>query len=134
MAQGPPTRYNLDMDKDKYYEGLLLKQSGHPLEALEAFEAAVDGTPESALAWNEMGLLFDDDGRAAAAARAYEKAISLDPGYAKAWNNWGVTAFVQQDWVVAKERFSRALALDPQLESARLNLEDVDDQLRDNED
>jgi len=117
------------MDRDLYHEGLAWKQEGNVLEALKAFEQAVDETPESAEVWNEIGLLYDDDGRASAAAKCYEKAIGLNPHCAKAWNNWGVSFFLREDYREAETRFKEALRLDPALESARLNLADTHEAL-----
>ena len=128
LALGRGILYSAGMDKDRYYEGLLFKQEGQLAEALDAFEEAAGDDAESAAAWNEMGLLYDDDGRMAKAAQCYEKATVLDPGFAKAWNNWGVTFFVRGDYAEARTRFAEALRLDPQMESARLNLADAEEE------
>ena len=121
------------MNKDLYYEGLLLKQDGKLSQALDKFEAAVGATSfnaatakaEDATAWNEIGLIHDDAGRLSAAEKCYERAVGLDPGLARGWNNWGVCAFVREDWATAKARFEKALEVQPDNENARLNLADT---------
>ena len=60
------------MDIDKYYEGLLFKQDGKIVEALEALEEAAGEDAASAPAWNEIGLIYDDDGRVASVSLAPE--------------------------------------------------------------
>jgi protein O-GlcNAc transferase len=126
------------VNKDLYYEGLLLKQEGKLAQALEKFESSVgalgaapgSGKPEDATAWNEIGLIHDDAGRLSAAEKCYERAVGLDPTLARAWNNWGVCAFVREDWDTAKTRFERALEVQPNNENSRLNLADVLEAMR----
>jgi Flp pilus assembly protein TadD len=121
------------LNKDLYYEGLLLKQDGKLKLAMDKFEMAVGfgtGKSEDATVWNEIGLIHDDEGRLSAAEKCYERAVGLDPTLARAWNNWGVCAFVREDWATAKTRFEKALEVQPDNENARLNLADVMDVMR----
>jgi len=94
--------------------GILHTRDGRYAQAEEAFLAALERDPASAIACNQLGILYRRMGRFDAAESAYHEAVRLDPGYAIAHLNLGVLfdLYLRQP-ERALEHYERYLALAP---------------------
>ena len=70
--------------------GLAYLQSSLLPQAEEAFKAALEHNPGSAIAANELGIAERRLGKFKEAEAAYQRTIATDPGYAPAYLNLGV--------------------------------------------
>jgi Flp pilus assembly protein TadD len=70
--------------------GLLYRDAGRNVEAIAAFEHAIDVNPKHAVYYNELGISYRLEGKFDKARRSYRQAIDLDPGYAVAYLNLGI--------------------------------------------
>lgn len=70
--------------------GLLYRNAGRNVEAIAAFEHAIEVNPKRAVYYNELGISYRLDGKFDKARRSYRQAIDLDPGYAAAYLNLGI--------------------------------------------
>src|SRR5205807_10035057 len=70
-------------------EGKSLFKTGRYLEALEAFECAIEVDPRSASAYNFRGLALEEMGEFHEALISYEAAIAHDPNFPDAWRKRG---------------------------------------------
>jgi tetratricopeptide (TPR) repeat protein len=70
--------------------GVIARQTGRLDEAAQALRAVTERTPQSAVAWDELGLTLRAQGKFAEARTAYEHAVAADPNDAAAHRNFGV--------------------------------------------
>ncbi len=70
--------------------GLLYLQGSLLPQAEEAFKAALERNPASAVAGNELGIVERKLGKFAEAEAAYQRTIAAEPNYAPAYLNLGV--------------------------------------------
>jgi Flp pilus assembly protein TadD len=70
--------------------GLLYRNAGRNVEAIAAFERAIEINPKRAMYYNELGISYRLEGKFDKARRSYRQAIDLDPGYAAAYLNLGI--------------------------------------------
>lgn len=70
--------------------GLLYRNAGRNVEAIAAFERAIEINPRRAVYYNELGISYRLEGKFDKARRSYRQAIDLDPGYAMAYLNLGI--------------------------------------------
>lgn len=70
--------------------GLLYRNAGRNVEAIAAFEHAIEVNPKRAVYYNELGISYRLEGKFDKARRSYRQAIDLDPGYAAAYLNLGI--------------------------------------------
>jgi tetratricopeptide (TPR) repeat protein len=74
----------------KINAALIARQGGRLEEAVELLRAAAGQTPQSAVAWNELGRTLRAQGKFPAARAAYESAIAANADDAVAHRNLGV--------------------------------------------
>ncbi len=89
---------------------------------LEALEAAVRTTPDSAGDWAELGNLLFDAGRVRESIHAYERSLALAPGNADVLTDLGIMYREDKAPQKAVECFRKALAADPRHENALFNV------------
>lgn len=99
---------------DWFRRGVDLRSAGRYVDALSAFEKAIELAPSSPAPWNAKGAVLTDDlGRAVDGLAAFDRAIELDRGFSLAWNGRAV-ALGQigrlTDSLIASEK---AIELDP---------------------
>jgi len=70
--------------------GLLYRNAGRNVEAIAAFEHAIEVNPKRAVYYNELGISYRLEGKFDKARRSYGQAIDIDPGYAAAYLNLGI--------------------------------------------
>lgn len=70
--------------------GLLYRNAGRNVEAIAAFERAIEINPKRAVYYNELGISYRLEGKFDKARRSYRQAIDLDSQYAAAYLNLGI--------------------------------------------
>jgi len=70
--------------------GLLYRNAGRNVEAIAAFERAIEINPKRAVYYNELGISYRLEGKFDRARQSYRQAIDLDPQYAAAYLNLGI--------------------------------------------
>lgn len=78
-------------------------------DAVQAFRAAADKSPNVATIWNNIGLAEKKRGKPVEADAAYAKALELNPDYPEALNNRGVLRMAQGDALTAALLFRQAI-------------------------
>ncbi|MGA9381398.1 MAG: CHAT domain-containing tetratricopeptide repeat protein, partial [Phormidium sp.] len=82
-------------------------------QAIEAYQRAIDISPNYDDAWNGLGNALDDLGQYQQAIEAFQKAISISPNYHIAWNGLGVTLNNLGQYKQAIEACQRAIKISP---------------------
>ena len=96
-----------------YSRGYALLMAEFFLEALEAFDHALELDPNEAGAWINKGLALAGLHRYEEAMGAYEQALALNPSGPHAWYNKGNALFELKRWGDALTAYDEVLALDP---------------------
>ena len=95
-------------------KGLILYQQGKYVEAISAFDQAIEIDPQYAAAWCYKSFALDELGKHDEATKAYDKAIEIDSQYvASAWENKGNELEQSKRYADALEAYSHAIDLDP---------------------
>jgi len=95
-------------------KGIALYNQGKYVEAISAFDKAIEIDPQYAAAWCYKGFALDELGKHDEATKAYDKAIEIDPQYAAAaWFNKGYALNNQGKYVEAITAYDEAIRLDP---------------------
>ncbi len=98
--------------------GVIERQRGAPLRAVELIEEALRVDPLQARAHCNLGAALQDLGRTDDALASYEAALRLDPAYALAWDNRGNTLRRLGRLAEALDSYERALGINPALADA----------------
>jgi predicted TPR repeat methyltransferase len=98
--------------------GVIERQRGAPVRAVELIEAALRIDPQQARAHCNLGAALQDLGRTDDALASYEAALRLDPAYALAWDNRGNTLRRLGRLAEALDSYERALGINPALADA----------------
>ena len=106
-----------------------LLQENYP-EAVRHLQRAVDLSTEFETAHNNLGVALKGSGDLEGAVHHLEEAIRLNPNYAEAYNNLGLTLKDQGKLADAAVNFRRALSINPGQTAAKLNLDDVEAQIK----
>ena len=101
-----------------HLSGVIERQRGNPLRAVELIGEALRVDPQQARAHCNLGAALQDLGRVDDALASYEAALRLDPGYALAWDNRGNTLRRLGRLPEALDSHERALSLTPALAEA----------------
>lgn len=101
--------------------GALLLDAQQYLEALQAFDKAIELSPGLADAWYNRGNALRLLSRFAESLTAYRKALSLDPNIAEAWVNMGVIEQNLKSFGEAINCYDAALRLRPESLNANYN-------------
>jgi tetratricopeptide (TPR) repeat protein len=91
-------------------------------EALDAFERAIEASPDNPRHRNTAGELHLLAGRDDEARRHFERAVALNPELAEAWHGLGVARFRAGDDVAAIRAFEETIARRPDAAPAWYNL------------
>ena len=96
-----------------YYEGLALYGQGKYVEAISAFDKAIEIDPQYAAAWCYKGFALDELGKHDEATKSYDKAIKIDSQYvAAAWNDMGNSHYNAGEYVAAIRYYDEAIKQD----------------------
>jgi tetratricopeptide (TPR) repeat protein len=90
-----------------------LEQLGHPEQALEAADHAVQAVGESAAALARRAAVYSTLGQQAESAADYAAAVQLEPANASYWLLWGSRLNTLSRATEAVSAVERSLALDP---------------------
>jgi tetratricopeptide (TPR) repeat protein len=88
-------------------------REGRSDEALLAYRAALESSPDSAFLYREIGAIERRRGENAAALEHFHKALELDPSDAATWAQSADVMEAQGDVPGALDAYARALALEP---------------------
>jgi Tfp pilus assembly protein PilF len=94
--------------------GVVLRLTGQPHKAIEAFHRAIALKPGSASDYNNLGNAHKEAGQTQAATAAYQQAISIEPGSADAHANLGTVLVKLRRFDQGVQSLERAAALNPQ--------------------
>lgn len=99
-----------------------LARKGDRKGAEEAVRAAMDGSADDAVRWNEVGVYALQREDTAAALEALDRAVAADPRYFRAHYNRGVAHAKAGDPAAARADYEAALAIRPQHYESSYNL------------
>jgi Tfp pilus assembly protein PilF len=106
-------------------EGVAAFERGDAVAAQAAFERALAGGAEPALAHTYLGALADRAGDLKAAERHFAAAVEAAPLLASARNNYGVILMRTNRPRLAAAQFEASLKIDPRQPSALVNLAQI---------
>ncbi len=113
-----------------YERGVFLQRSGDPVQAMQAFDAAIAVNPGFAEAHNSRGIALVSLGRHEEALVSFDRALGLNPHYAECHNNRGIVLQELGRLDVALASFDQAIALKPNNARAHNNRGTVLNDLR----
>lgn len=102
--------------------GLAVLQSGHPEEAVAAFEQAVSIESNNAVLRSNLGSAYSELGNIAAAKDQFEMALKIQPDFPQASNNLGNAYRELGRLDDAESQYRNALQSDPNYPEALNNL------------
>ena len=108
---------------EKWFQrGLECEQTGAVLDAIKAYESAVELDPTSAGAWLNLGTIFFNARQFSKAETHYRKALEADPKYALAHFNIANLYDERGDYERALRHYLEAVRLHPSYADAYYNL------------
>jgi Flp pilus assembly protein TadD len=106
--------------------GMQYFKQGKNEQALAEFQLVVRLEPNDAKTFNNLGNVYLKMSRMDDAHTAFERSVTLDPNQSVTHGNWGTVYFQQGRYPRAREEWETALKLDSKNETARQNLEILD--------
>jgi len=94
-------------------------------DALSFWQSAVNRSPESALAHNNLGSVYSEQNNLEAAGREYSKALEINPVQRMAHYNLGIIYLKQNNLIGAQKELEREVSINPSFYQAWLALGDV---------
>lgn len=91
--------------------GIVLKEAGRSLDALEFVATSAELSSNDAQAQNNLGVVLQDLGDLRDAQKSYERAIEINPEYADAYNNLGSTLYAFGKIPKAKKMYEKAISI-----------------------
>lgn len=107
--------------------GAILSQKGLFNEAGQEFKKAIEFSPESVEAYNDLGCLYLKQKEFAKAEDVLNQALRIRPGFAKAYYNLGVVYAQKNDLQKAVVFWKRALDINPDYALAKESLSTLKD-------
>ena len=95
---------------------------GRHEEAVALYRLYLDGRPDDAQGFSNLGNALQAVGRLQEAEAAYARALALDPEFAAAHVNYGQLCLALQRYDDAERRYRQAAEIDPTLLAAYVNL------------
>ena len=109
----------LDDANTRYGLGVVLDQSGRPLEAIAEYQRALDRDPNHLDTLNNLGVALVRQGSLERAASRLRRVLDIDPDHADAHTNLGLVLASQGDADQAAREFREALRINPAHPQAR---------------
>ncbi len=106
------------------------KKNGLLQDAIEAYKKAIEADASFVSAYYNLALTYYQTQQLSQAIVNLKKVTDLDPGDVSAFNNLGVLYVAMGRLNDAKRCFEKTLAVDANYEEARINLEKVQQKLR----
>src|SRR5580704_390528 len=101
--------------------GVINYQRGEYSEAVQNIDAALEISPNAAIAHNSRGAALKEPGRIEEALASYDRAIALKPNHAEAFNNRGAALYALKQFEEALASCEQAIALRPDFAEAYYN-------------
>jgi len=111
-----------DDPRPELWRGLTLMQLGRPMEAINAYAAAIRRDRTFMIAYLNRGTAYLATGDAAKAEFDFDLSLRHDPRDVRAWFNRGVALAQQRKYEDAIKSYEMALKIDPSHAGARRNL------------
>ena len=112
----------IDPEAIKFFQnGMALIDSEDYDNAIQAFNRALDISPDFADAYEKRGMIWYYKRDFDKASKDYQKALEINPENVGAYNDFGVIHNDNGNYLEARECFDKALELDPGLISAYSN-------------
>ncbi len=106
-----------------FQRGLALEETGAPIvEAMGAYEKAIELNPAAAGALVNLGTIYFRDGKFKKAESCYSRAIAADPSYPLAHYNIANLYDEEAKVELARKHYEEAIRLDPKYADAFFNL------------
>jgi Flp pilus assembly protein TadD len=102
--------------------GIVVAQKGHPAEAMEHFQRALEIRPNYADAHNDLGIVLLQQGRSAEAATHFQRALKIKPDFVEAEFNLCNLLAQEGRWADAIRGYGRAVQLHPDSAKLRFRL------------
>jgi Flp pilus assembly protein TadD len=102
--------------------GIILKESGRSLDALNYVKRLAELSPNDAQAHNNLGVILQDVGELREAKASYERAIDINPNYAEAYNNLGSVFHAAGKLSQAEQMYKKAISLNSENAAYYCNL------------
>ena len=103
--------------------GLRLREKRKFAEAIAAFRASLNESPQFVEALNDLGLTLIHHGDNAEALNAFQRALEIKPDHAIAWNNLGTLWLSLGNYDEALPCFEKAVQFAPDVPDLRKNLD-----------
>lgn len=112
-----------DQPDQQFLRGLLTQlQNGSTAEAIEAYTRVIEGRPEHADAWTNLGLALVSEGRAQESVTCFRRALEANPRHVEGHINFAYVLAMLGRTAQACEHLSHALADAPNHGQALNNL------------
>ena len=108
--------------EERLTQAIRLHRAGRLGEAMDAYSAVLDASPDHADALHLLGLAAHQAGRHAEAEARIADALRLDPEFPAAWNHLGLVHQALDRMSRAQACFARAIALRPDFPEALTHL------------
>lgn len=96
-----------------YNLGIIYRQQGKSVDAIDCFQKAVQMKPDFVDAFFDMGVVFHCMQEYSEAIVRYEKTIQLIPDHFNAWYNMGIALKDQNKFAEALSCYQKALSIKP---------------------
>jgi tetratricopeptide (TPR) repeat protein len=118
-----PKSDNVAEAENYFQQGLTLEERGAPVvEAIAAYEKAIELNPNAAGALVNLGTIFFRDRKLQKAETCYSRAVAADPEYPLAHFNIANLYDEQGQTELARKHYEEAIRLDPKYADAIFNL------------
>lgn len=107
--------------KIQFVFGMCYENLGRHIEAIIAFDKALEINPKFTETWHGKGAALYKLGRFDSAIECFDKALEINPNFIEAWNNKGTALYNLGKRDSAIECFDKALKLNPEFTEARHN-------------
>jgi tetratricopeptide (TPR) repeat protein len=108
---GQPPAKAVELPRD-YDKALVLMQSGDYQAAIPVLQAFIDGHPDLAGPYVNLGIAYQQTAQTEAALKAFNKALQLNPANAAAHHQLGILYREQGNFEAALAAYNQALKLD----------------------
>ncbi len=105
-----------------FQQALAAQRRGDTNRAKELYSRALDGDPQNADLYNNIGMLYKSTGELDRAEDAYRHAVNLNPRLAAAWSNLGVLLDARGRRKEAIAALQQAISIDPSNVGVKVNL------------